>query len=51
MCAARLDRKAMCGNGIIEEGEECDAGFLDTGIADMCCDMDKCTLKPGAVCR
>ncbi|KAI5190818.1 hypothetical protein NEMIN01_1220 [Nematocida minor] len=35
----------MCGNGIVEKGEECDAG----PFGDACCTPD-CKLRLGAVC-
>lgn len=44
----------ICGNSIVEEGEECDIGHNDT---DLCCYSAKetvgvqCRLKPGKVCR
>uniref|UniRef100_A0A8C5EHA3 ADAM10 endopeptidase n=1 Tax=Gouania willdenowi TaxID=441366 RepID=A0A8C5EHA3_GOUWI len=43
----------ICGNQIVEEGEECDVGHNDT---DLCCYSAKeavgvqCRLKPGQVC-
>ncbi|KAI8761220.1 disintegrin and metalloproteinase domain-containing protein 17 [Biomphalaria glabrata] len=37
----------FCGNGIVDEGEECDAGARQQ--EDPCCD-DKCQLKPQAMC-
>lgn len=37
----------MCGNGILEPGEECDPG----GVDDACCYGATCKLKPGAVCE
>ncbi|KAE8294209.1 Disintegrin and metalloproteinase domain-containing protein 10 [Larimichthys crocea] len=43
----------ICGNQIVEEGEECDVGHNDT---DLCCFSAKqpvgvqCRLKPGKVC-
>lgn len=40
---------AFCGNGIVEEGEECDAGHLDQIDRDPCCD-NQCRLKPQADC-
>ena len=36
----------FCGNGKLEEDEECDAGYY----GDNCCDKN-CKLKPGAICR
>ncbi|KAK4516029.1 carnitine O-acetyltransferase yat1 [Mucor velutinosus] len=40
-------RLNVCGNGIKEEGEECDPGGVDTD----CCDAKTCKLKPTAVCE
>lgn len=37
----------MCGNGIVEAGEDCDPG---PGINSTCCDSTTCKFKPGAVC-
>ena len=37
----------MCGNGIVESGEECDPG---QGVNSTCCDASTCKLKAGAVC-
>ncbi|XP_051928792.1 disintegrin and metalloproteinase domain-containing protein 10 [Hippocampus zosterae] len=43
----------ICGNQIVEEGEECDVGHNDT---DLCCYSAKervgvqCRLKPGKIC-
>ncbi|XP_041861899.1 disintegrin and metalloproteinase domain-containing protein 10 [Melanotaenia boesemani] len=43
----------ICGNQIVEEGEECDVGHNDT---DLCCFSAKepvevqCRLKPGKIC-
>ncbi|KAJ8249170.1 hypothetical protein GJAV_G00231920 [Gymnothorax javanicus] len=44
----------ICGNGLVEAGEECDCGYKDQ-CSDQCCyDADqpetKCKLKPGTVC-
>ncbi|KAI7885183.1 zincin [Lichtheimia hyalospora FSU 10163] len=36
----------LCGNGILEPGEECDSGLTDSA----CCHAKNCTLKPGAKC-
>ncbi|XP_069095812.1 disintegrin and metalloproteinase domain-containing protein 12 isoform X2 [Pleurodeles waltl] len=38
-----------CGNGYVEEGEECDCGELDE-CTNPCCNASTCTLKPDAVC-
>lgn len=37
----------VCGNGIKEEGEECDTAGIDTD----CCNAQTCKLKPTAVCE
>ncbi|CAO3591310.1 unnamed protein product [Absidia cylindrospora] len=36
----------MCGNGIKEDGEDCDSNGKDTD----CCDAKTCKFKPGAKC-
>lgn len=39
-----------CGNGIVEEGEDCDCGG-ESGCADnSCCDAKTCKFKNNAVC-
>ncbi|KAJ2884395.1 hypothetical protein FB639_001965, partial [Coemansia asiatica] len=40
----------MCGNGIKEDGEECDCGTSDECKNDPCCDASTCKLKSGAAC-
>ncbi|KLO06319.1 zincin [Schizopora paradoxa] len=37
----------MCGNGIVESGEDCDPG---TGVTSSCCDSSTCKFTSGAVC-
>ncbi|TBU37369.1 Metallo-peptidase family M12B Reprolysin-like-domain-containing protein [Dichomitus squalens] len=37
----------MCGNGIVESGEDCDPGL---GSNSTCCDASTCKFKKGAVC-
>ncbi|KAJ6260271.1 p45K [Drechslerella dactyloides] len=37
----------VCGNGIVEEGEECDSG---SGVQSSCCDPQTCRFRSGAVC-
>ncbi|XP_074856571.1 disintegrin and metalloproteinase domain-containing protein 12 isoform X2 [Carettochelys insculpta] len=38
-----------CGNGYVEDGEECDCGEPDE-CTNRCCNAATCTLKPEAVC-
>uniref|UniRef100_A0A8C9V6R0 ADAM metallopeptidase domain 19 n=1 Tax=Scleropages formosus TaxID=113540 RepID=A0A8C9V6R0_SCLFO len=38
-----------CGNGYLEEGEECDCGEVEE-CSSPCCNANNCTLKPGAEC-
>ena len=40
-------QNTKCGNFLVEDGEECDAGH---GRNDSCCD-ENCKLRPGAMCR
>eukprot|EP00835_Amoeboradix_gromovi_P002945 NODE_180_length_15790_cov_0.586706.p3 type:complete len:574 gc:universal NODE_180_length_15790_cov_0.586706:7779-9500(+) len=45
--SADVFSKNTCGNGILEEGEECDCG--DLCESDRCC-TDECKLTPGSFC-
>ncbi|XP_048347076.1 disintegrin and metalloproteinase domain-containing protein 19 isoform X2 [Sphaerodactylus townsendi] len=38
-----------CGNGYLEEGEECDCGEAEE-CKNPCCNAANCSLKPGAEC-
>ena len=40
----------QCGNGIVEEGEDCDCGGTDGCKGDTCCDPTTCKFANGAVC-
>ena len=40
----------VCGNGIVEEGEECDCGGTSQCGDNACCDASTCKFKTGAVC-
>ena len=37
----------MCGNGIVESGEDCDPG---SGNDSPCCDASTCKFRSGALC-
>ena len=37
----------MCGNGIVEAGEDCDPG---TNVTSKCCDSATCKFTSGAIC-
>ncbi|XP_006734869.1 disintegrin and metalloproteinase domain-containing protein 15 isoform X2 [Leptonychotes weddellii] len=39
----------VCGNKLVEPGEQCDCGFPDD-CTDPCCDYVSCQLRPGARC-
>ncbi len=41
-------KRSICGNGILDLGEECDPGF-DAAPYDSCC-LGNCTLKTGCQC-
>ncbi|XP_050181561.1 disintegrin and metalloproteinase domain-containing protein 32-like [Myiozetetes cayanensis] len=40
---------AVCGNGVVEPGEQCDCGTAKQCLHDRCC-TKTCQLKPGAKC-
>ena len=40
----------QCGNGIVEEGEDCDCGGTANCDNNTCCDATTCKFKNGAVC-
>ncbi|KAF3389146.1 hypothetical protein F1880_004045 [Penicillium rolfsii] len=39
-----------CGNGIVEEGEDCDCGGEENCGSNACCDAQTCKFKNNAVC-
>jgi Metallo-peptidase family M12/Disintegrin len=41
---------SQCGNGIVEDGEDCDCGGTDGCASNNCCDAATCKFKSGAVC-
>ncbi|XP_049628623.1 disintegrin and metalloproteinase domain-containing protein 25-like [Suncus etruscus] len=42
-------RRKRCGNGVLEEGEDCDCGTINSCSNDPCCEAN-CKLAKGAVC-
>ncbi|KAF9979991.1 hypothetical protein BGZ75_009004 [Mortierella antarctica] len=48
--ATQLTTTNVCGNGIREEGEQCDCGTPEECAKDPCCDGTTCKLKGAAVC-
>lgn len=45
-----LNSGPICGNGIVEVGEQCDCGGTSGCGNDSCCDPTTCQYKAGAVC-
>ncbi|XP_070533184.1 ADAM 17-like protease isoform X1 [Ptychodera flava] len=45
----RSPDKAFCGNYLVEDGEECDAGLVGLDSDDECCDR-YCYFRPGKRC-
>ncbi|KAG0206899.1 hypothetical protein BGX28_001768 [Mortierella sp. GBA30] len=48
--ATQLMTENICGNGIREEGEQCDCGTAEECAKDPCCNGTTCTFKGKAVC-
>ncbi|RMD44163.1 hypothetical protein DV735_g1043, partial [Chaetothyriales sp. CBS 134920] len=40
----------QCGNGIVEDGEDCDCGGEESCQTDPCCDATTCKFTSGSVC-
>ncbi|XP_007933253.2 disintegrin and metalloproteinase domain-containing protein 5-like [Orycteropus afer afer] len=40
----------VCGNGVLETGEQCDCGTIATCTHKRCCDPRTCSLKKGMIC-
>lgn len=41
--------ESFCGNSLVEEGEQCDAGLIGSEDHDPCCNVT-CHLRPGSIC-
>jgi Metallo-peptidase family M12/Disintegrin len=41
---------SQCGNGIVEDGEDCDCGGTEGCAGNNCCDATTCSFRSGAVC-
>lgn len=46
----KLDGAATCGNGIVEEGEDCDCGGEAGCGTNSCCEPTTCKFTTGSVC-
>ncbi|RYP56380.1 hypothetical protein DL771_011936 [Monosporascus sp. 5C6A] len=42
--------ESQCGNGIVEEGEQCDCGGEEGCAGNNCCDPNTCRFRSGAFC-
>ncbi|NP_001407912.1 a disintegrin and metallopeptidase domain 25 (testase 2) [Rattus norvegicus] len=42
-------KSKRCGNGVVDDGEQCDCGSAEMCARDPCC-KSSCTLKDGATC-
>ncbi|XP_074973586.1 disintegrin and metalloproteinase domain-containing protein 2-like [Phalacrocorax aristotelis] len=42
-------RVSVCGNGVVEPGEQCDCGGAEACLKDKCC-TKRCRFKPGVKC-
>lgn len=55
-CGFAESGQPICGNGLVEAGEECDCGYSDQ-CKDPCCysaneaEGKRCKLQPGKICR
>uniref|UniRef100_A0A8C0JM35 Disintegrin and metalloproteinase domain-containing protein 5-like n=1 Tax=Canis lupus dingo TaxID=286419 RepID=A0A8C0JM35_CANLU len=43
-------QRRVCGNGKLEEGEQCDCGTIETCTHKACCDPRSCVIKTGKQC-
>ncbi|NXI62283.1 ADA32 protein, partial [Anseranas semipalmata] len=44
-----VSRASVCGNGMVEIGEQCDCGSVVACVSDKCC-TPQCKFKPGVKC-
>jgi hypothetical protein len=45
-----LHGEKNCGNGIVENGEDCDCGQTSNPDCEKCCNITTCMFKAGATC-
>uniref|UniRef100_A0A8D0BSC7 Uncharacterized protein n=1 Tax=Salvator merianae TaxID=96440 RepID=A0A8D0BSC7_SALMN len=45
----KIYKVKLCGNAVVDEGEQCDCGSPAKCVFDPCCQSD-CTLRPDAIC-
>ncbi|CAD5115020.1 DgyrCDS4039 [Dimorphilus gyrociliatus] len=48
--AMNVNRPNKCGNGVVDENEECDCGASNLNNCATCCDMTTCKLSTGSAC-
>jgi hypothetical protein len=45
-----FSNSSTCGNGFVEQGEQCDCGAADCSQRDPCCNATSCQFMPWATC-
>ncbi|KAI8896814.1 Metallo-peptidase family M12B Reprolysin-like-domain-containing protein [Globomyces pollinis-pini] len=48
--SVKLIKSGICGNGVKEDGEDCDCGGIEGCAGNSCCDGTICKYKQGARC-